>query len=117
MWGVLEPPPQEIRAIDRESTPSIIKSVRRRVSFVAKPRTSSKPNIPPPVARRAPKVEAGGAAVGAVVETVKVVLPWLLPLRETAVGLNEHAANVGTPEVQAKLTVPLKPFVGVKLMV
>ena len=117
MWGVPEPPPQEISAIVSENTPSIIKSVRRRVCFVAKPRTSSKPNIPLPVARRAPKVDAGGAAVGAVVEIVKVVLPWPLPVRVTAIGLNEHAANVGTPEVQAKLTLPAKPFVGVKLMV
>jgi hypothetical protein len=113
---VLEPA-QEIRAIDRESTPSIIKSVRRRVVFVAKLRTSSRPNIPPPVDRRAPKLDAGAAAVGAVVEMVRVVLPWLLPFRFTAAGLNEHAANEGTPEVQAKLTLPAKPFVDVKLMV
>src|SRR5215472_16259539 len=93
-----------------------MKSTRRRDLLAANPNTKASANSPPPVARRAPKF-AGGADVGAVVVIVRVVLPCALPFSATEAGVNWQDANEGTPDVHAKFTLPVKPLLGVRLIV
>jgi hypothetical protein len=112
-WTCEPPPPHELKPAANASTPRSKKTGRRRFFPAARPPKIAKPKIPKVALRPELKPVAGGAAVGAVVVMVSVVEP----LVDTVVGLNEQAASDGSPEVQLKLTAPVKPFVAATLRV
>lgn len=108
-------PPQETKAPHTTSTATRKNAAsQRRARFRAvRPPNKTSPKKPAVVPKPAPSPVAGGAAVGAVVVMVSVVGPLVV----TVVGLNEQLVSEGRPEVQLKLTVPVKPLTAPTLMV
>jgi hypothetical protein len=119
---LLLPPPQPIPAAKNISSISPSPATRRRRrEETARPKTPTSSvlllaaNQPKPWRGRS-EADAPDITCGAVVLTVSVEVPEPLA---TEVGLNEHlGAGVPPPVMlQARLTVPLKPFIEVMVIV
>jgi len=112
--GVLLPPPQEATAATIISAPKGRDKAFHKRFLLGIPIAKTNPTNPtPPNTFMARPLVAGSAAVGAVVMMVSVVFPFAV----TLVGLKLQLVSDGRPLVQAKLTMPVKPFCGVMVMV
>lgn len=110
---VLLPPPQEAMAATITSTPKDRdKAFHLRFLLDIPIANTSPANPTPPNTFMGRPLVAESAAVGAVVMMVSVVLPFAV----TLVGLKPQLVRDGRPLVQAKLTMPVKPFCGVTVM-